>query len=123
MAEYRALVVEDSVLVAGYLEEVLSGLDVAVVGPVGNLDEALALAETETYDFAILDINLHGKFAFPVADVLRARGIPHFFSSGYVADNVLPERLAGTPIIAKPYDFVELTRLIAWCCSEAGAAR
>lgn len=108
----RALVVEDSSLLIGLLEEVLAGLDIEVVGPVGSLSDALQLATDEVFQFAMLDINLHGEKVFPVADVLTERGIPFFFTSGYVARNVLPPRYAGAEVLAKPYNLVRLTALI-----------
>lgn len=115
MAKYRALVVEDSTLLIGLLEDVLEGLDVEIVGPAGTVSEALQLARDESFQWAILDINLHGEMVFPVADLLTERGIPFFFSSGYVARNVVPPRFAGVEVIAKPYD---MDRLIALIQSE-----
>ena len=44
-------------------------------------------------DAAILDVNLGGVLAYPVADMLIARKIPFVFTSGY-EDNVLRSRYA-----------------------------
>lgn len=99
-------------LLAGLLEEVLEGLDIETVGPVGTVEDALELAAEERFHFAVLDINLHGEKVFPVADLLTARSIPFIFSSGYVAKNVLPERYADAVVIAKPYDMDRLVELL-----------
>jgi len=79
----RALVVEDEVMVAMYVEELLADLGYDTVAVATGLDQALSLARDGTFDFAVLDINLNGCLSFPVADLLRARGIPFLFASGY----------------------------------------
>ena len=109
-------------LLVGLLEEVLTGLDTEVVGPAGTVSEALQLAADEDFQFAILDINLHGEMVFPVADVLVARGVPFIFSSGYVAKNVLPERYASAPVIAKPYDMDRLVSLLSGLIEQGVAS-
>jgi CheY-like chemotaxis protein len=72
----RALLVEDEVLVAMYVEDALSELGYAVTAVASNLAEALALAREDQFDFAVLDINLNGEKSFPVAELLRKRQIP-----------------------------------------------
>ena len=104
----RLLVVEDSFLVLLSVEGMCEDLGWHVVGPATRLDEALALATTETFDAALLDINLDGEMSWAVADVLKQRGIPFAFSSGYDQSTMLPESLAGSEIIAKPYRIGEL---------------
>ncbi|GGA59285.1 HWE histidine kinase domain-containing protein [Sphingomonas psychrolutea] len=104
----RLLVVEDSFLVLLSVEGMCEDLGWHVVGPATRLDEALALATTETFDAALLDINLDGEMSWAVADVLKQRGIPFAFSSGYDQSNMLPDSLAGSEIIAKPYRIGEL---------------
>ena len=79
----RALVVEDEIMVAMYVEDLLTELGFEVAGLATGLDQALPLAREGSFDFAVLDINLAGQSSFPVADVLRARGIPFLFASGY----------------------------------------
>jgi CheY-like chemotaxis protein len=97
----RVLVVEDEPVVAMCLEDILDGLGCVPVGPAGRLSEGLALAESETLDAAILDINLAGERSTPIAEMLRMRGVPFAFASGYGA---APEGFAGkVPLIEKPY--------------------
>lgn len=79
----RILVVEDEALVAMELNQVLSEQGWQVVGPAATLEEALALAEQELFDVALLDVNIHGRRSYPVADALSDRGIPHLFLTGY----------------------------------------
>jgi hypothetical protein len=42
--------------------------------------------------------------SWDVASVLKERGIPFVFSTGYNLTGVVPPHLAGSPIIAKPFN-------------------
>ncbi|MGR4931889.1 hypothetical protein ACIPUD_34515 [Bradyrhizobium sp. CAR08] len=64
------------------LVEMIEELGHKVVVEAGHLDQAQSFAETEQYDFAILDINLQGFNVQPVAEAIAARGRPFFFLSG-----------------------------------------
>ena len=108
----RILVAEDEFLVGVQLEKDLIGADYAVVGPFAKLSTAMEASRRETFDLAILDINLAGEMVYPLADELRARGLPFILLSGYVASG-LPERFRDAPQIAKPHDPASLLREIA----------
>ncbi|WP_314957692.1 response regulator [Bradyrhizobium cosmicum] len=105
----RILVVEDDYLLAQILSDFLEDAEVNVIGPVGSVDEALAMVETapESFDGAILDVNLHGSKSYPVADALAARSIPFLFATGY-SRNALDERYRDHPRCEKPFDQVTL---------------
>jgi DNA-binding response OmpR family regulator len=98
----RILVVEDEMLVAFLIEDYLTELGHSVVGPVSRLDAALHAARTESFDCAILDINLSGKQSFPVAQLLAERGIPFIFASGYGQAGLTPEFIE-RPVLQKPF--------------------
>jgi len=72
----RILVVEDEVMVAWLLEDMLGTLGCAVVGPAARINQALAMIGAEVIDAAVLDVNLNGEKSYPVADALAARGVP-----------------------------------------------
>jgi chemotaxis family two-component system sensor kinase Cph1 len=95
--------VEDSFLFVMTLIATLDDLGWLVVGPATRKAEALAMAASEVFDAALLDINLDGEMSWDVAILLRRRDIPFVFSTGYDASSVLPDELAGSVIIAKPY--------------------
>ena len=82
-AGLRILVVEDEMLIAVLIEEMLQGLGCQVVGPVSRLDAALRLAHEEPLDAAILDVRIRGGQVYPVAEELLARNIPFVLASGY----------------------------------------
>jgi CheY-like chemotaxis protein len=99
----RILVVEDEYLLADDLSETLIEAGAEVLGPIASIEEATALiAEEPEIDAAVLDVNLRGDMVFPVADALRARGIPFAFATGY-DEWALPERFADVPRVEKPF--------------------
>lgn len=107
----RILIVEDEMLVAMLLEDVVGDLGHEVVGPAMRLEAALEAAEREEFDLAILDINLAGKPSFPVAERLAARGIPFMFASGYGAAGLIdPFRAA--PIVQKPFEADQIAKML-----------
>ena len=99
----RVLVIEDESLVAMLLETILEDMGCTVVGPESNIDDGLIAATTEApLDAALLDVNVAGREVFPVAEALRARGVPFVFSTGY-GEAGLPEHWRGNPTIQKPF--------------------
>lgn len=107
MSNRRALVVEDEVLVGMLIEEMLLDLGYELAGLSTHLDQALTLARTAEFDIALLDINLNGQQSFPVADVIRARGLPFLFATGY-GSRILPEPYRDAPLLQKPFSSQEL---------------
>lgn len=106
----RVLLVEDENLVALLLEDMLAELGHSVVGPLAHLEKALEAAQCEAIDFAILDVNISGKEAYPVAKRLAARGIPFAFSTGY-GRRSLPEQYRDRPTLQKPFRQRDLEKL------------
>jgi light-regulated signal transduction histidine kinase (bacteriophytochrome) len=109
---YRILVVEDAFLLVTLLQDLFDGLGWVMVGPATRLVDALQLAREESFDAALLDVNLDGAMSWDVATVLRDRGIPIVFGTGYNVSAILPEHLAGSPVIGKPYQLSELQQVI-----------
>jgi DNA-binding response OmpR family regulator len=108
----RVLIVEDDVLLALHLEDLLTELGHEVVGQAARLAVAKELALASDIDFAVLDINLAGTKSFPVADILRERGIPFAFASGYGAEG-LSDGYRDVPALRKPYAKEDLATTIA----------
>jgi CheY-like chemotaxis protein len=98
----RVLVVEDEMLIGMLLEDMLADMGYTVVGIIPRVNEALAAAQREAFDFAILDVHLNGQAVFPVADVLVERGIPFVFATGY-GERGLPDQYRSRPILQKPF--------------------
>jgi CheY-like chemotaxis protein len=98
----RILIVEDEMLVAMNIEDMLIDLGHEVAGLASRLDAALALAGEGGFDAAMLDVNLAGEQSFPVADLLRDRGIPYLFATGYGIQGIA-EAHRGAPVLQKPF--------------------
>jgi DNA-binding response OmpR family regulator len=111
IAGCRVLVVEDEMLIAMEVEDALQALGCQILGPVATVDRALKLALEETFDAAVLDVTIRGGNAYPVAEVLLARGIPFVFASGY-GDWALPETLRNQPRLTKPFTAAQLEEQI-----------
>jgi DNA-binding response OmpR family regulator len=115
----RVLVVEDTVLLADLIADELEEEGCQVVGPVGRLEQALALAGTEALDGALLDVNLAGERCFPIADRLAERGIPFVFLTGY-SETIFPSAYREAPRLTKPFPLGDLARLIDGVFRRAG---
>jgi DNA-binding response OmpR family regulator len=111
LEQKRVLIVEDEFLLGLSLIEDLTEAGAHVVGPVSTVSEALQVLASETFDLALLDINVRGEMSFPVADALLARQVPLIFLTGYDVD-ALPARLQQLPRLGKPYDSKELAATI-----------
>jgi CheY-like chemotaxis protein len=108
LRDRRILVVEDEYLVAMSLAEALQDAGSIVLGPVPSVDKAIETIESEPQiDGAVVDVNLGGLLAYPVADLLIARKIPFVFTSGY-EDNLLRDRYSQVKNCAKPYLFTAM---------------
>jgi DNA-binding response OmpR family regulator len=92
-----------------------------VAGTASRLVEAQGLAASLGIDFAILDLNLNGELSYPVADLLRGRGIPFVFSTGY-GPKALPPRFQGVRSLGKPFHQHELERAVADVLASSGGS-
>jgi PAS domain S-box-containing protein len=125
----RVLLVEDEILVAMMMRDMLNDLGYAVVGPFSRLSEAMVAAVHDDIVAGIIDINLDGEFVYPVADVLVARRIPFVFVTGYGVESI-DGRFGEVPVIKKPVQRQALQQIFASPCaaklpaaSYVGAAR
>jgi DNA-binding response OmpR family regulator len=107
----RVLVIEDEMMIAMMLEDMLTDLGHHVVGVAPNLKTAMVMVAEEQFDVAILDVNLAGERSFPVAAVLRSRGLPFVFATGYGAHG-LEEPFRDVPTLKKPFQMADLAKAI-----------
>lgn len=105
------LLVEDEPIVAMLVEDMLAGLGANVVGPAGQVGEAVEIARTAQFDVAVLDVKLGKESSAQVAEVLRQRAIPYVLATGF--DNPpLSEAEHGAPLLQKPYLQDDLERAL-----------
>ncbi len=114
----KVLIVEDEALIAMLLEEMLVDKGFEVCGHAATLDEAEVMARATEADVAILDVSLGGCYVFPVAEILRERGVPFVFTTGYGSIGI-PDGWEHYPVFTKPYDIGPVTetlsKLVARC--------
>ena len=108
----RVFIVEDEFLLVMLLEDLLPTLGYTVAGSAGSVEHALAKLDTAEVDLAVVDVNLAGEPSFPVADALRARGVPFLFTTGY-GQQGLPERFADAAVLAKPFRRQDIQNALA----------
>ncbi len=99
----RVLIIEDETLIALMLRDMLEEAGMVIAGMAASLNVGLDLASNAIAELAIVDVNLAGEEAYPIADVLRLRGIPFIFSTGYGVGN-LKAGYAEVPQLVKPYE-------------------
>jgi DNA-binding response OmpR family regulator len=107
----RVFVVEDEAMIRMMIIEMLAELGHIIAAEAGHLDRAMELAQSAEFDLAILDVNLNGKVITPVAELIRARGRPIIFATGYGSEGV-PEEFRGLPALQKPFRLEVLAALI-----------
>jgi CheY-like chemotaxis protein len=98
----RVLIVEDEMLVADLLEDMLDTLGAVVSGVAARVPDALALVGDGAFDAAVLDVNVAGTPVTPVAEALAARGARFLFATGYGAAGV-PAAFRDRAVLNKPY--------------------
>ena len=103
----RILVVEDEMMLAMLMEDLLEVFGCKLVGPAASIAHALLLISTEAIDGAMLDLNLAGHAVYPVADELARLGIPFIFVTGY-ANQELEGDYNDRPRLPKPFRRLDL---------------
>ncbi len=115
------LVVEDDYLLAAELAQGLRKEGARVIGPVPSITAALHLIRTAPkMDGALLDVNLQGEMAFPVADALLARGVPFAFVTDY-SKHLTAARYTGVSSLEKPVNLDEVTAALGSHCGRSDA--
>jgi CheY-like chemotaxis protein len=107
VAGTRVFIVEDEALILFNLQDMLEELGCVIVASAARIHDALAKAGSQSFDVAILDVNVAGERIDPVADLLANRGIPFFFVTGYGRQSMPAahhQRLA----VSKPYQADDL---------------
>lgn len=108
----RVLVVEDNLLIAETLCDLLAECGCDVVGPAPDLPRGMALFEESQPDAALLDINLGETLSFPLAAVLEERGVPFVFLTGYDEGTLFPPQFRKVRRLSKPFDITGLNEVL-----------
>lgn len=117
----RILLIEDEYFIADDLRRLLEAAGADIVGPFETLARAHGALDDARFDCAVIDLNLHGESAVPIADRLLERGKSFAIATGY-GEEAVPDRLRHVPRIEKPFDHAALLDLVSQLsCAAQGA--
>lgn len=97
------LIVEDNVIIAMDVEDMVRGLGAPNVHIANSADDALSAIDTHKIETAILDYHLENGTSEIIADRLVERNIPFVFATGYSDSTLLPDRFQSCQLLKKPY--------------------
>jgi DNA-binding response OmpR family regulator len=117
----RILVVDDEPLISMMVEDWLIELGCEVVGPAGSVEDGLTFADIQGLDGAILDLKLGDQDCYPLANVLRARGIPFAFATG-AGDVGVASGFDNPLVLAKPFDFEGVKAVLSKMLEQRASA-
>jgi len=103
----RILVVEDEMLIVLMIEGILEDHGCRSVTSVATVNKAVSLVESQSFDAAILDMNLDGEDSSRVAVALSDRGVPFVYSTGNDRRN-MAESARDHAVLHKPYQEADL---------------
>jgi CheY-like chemotaxis protein len=104
------LVVEDNVMIAMCLEDMLVNLKCTVVKAT-RLEKAMQELARGHFDGALLDVNIAGMPVYPLADALTTLAVPFAFVTGHEPDS-LPAAYGEHPVLAKPLIELQIVQTI-----------
>jgi CheY-like chemotaxis protein len=103
----KVLVVEDEMMIAMLIEDMLDEFGCKLVGPATNVPRALELIGKESIAVAVLDLNLDGKDTYAIADALQRKNVPFIFATGYGSTG-LRQEYGNRPVLQKPFQARDL---------------
>jgi CheY-like chemotaxis protein len=112
LSNCKVLVVEDEMMIAMLIEDMLDEFGCKTVGPATNVPRALELIGKEQVEVAVLDLNLDGNDTYAIADALRHKRVPFIFATGYGSTG-LREDYRDRPVLQKPFQARELEAALA----------
>ena len=102
LGRLHVLIVEDEAIISFLIEDMLLELGCGSVTNVAGIPEAMSAIDEGSPDVAVLDVNLDGQEVYPIAERLKACGVPFVFTTGYGGDGLKPE-WAHLPVVQKPF--------------------
>lgn len=114
----RILLVEDEYYIADDVRRTLIAAGADVLGPFATVPKAQQALDEGGFDCAVIDLNLHGESATPIADRLLEEGKSFAIATGY-GSGAVPDRFRQVPRIEKPFDPPALLQLMGRLSSRA----
>jgi CheY-like chemotaxis protein len=113
----RILVVEDNLLTADAIQDLLETSGCEVIGPAPTVAAALELIARTALDGAVLDISLGSELSFPVAAALIEQDIPFLFLTGH-DELVVPPQYRAMRRLEKAADMRLLAEVVTNCFGQ-----
>jgi DNA-binding response OmpR family regulator len=104
----RILVIEDDVVVSGFMEDTLAGIGMQALCT-STVPNAMIDIDLGDFDAAVVDMNLRGDDARPVLLQLMQQGIPFMVVSGSDQSRLVAE-FPDVRFLAKPFDLADLVK-------------
>jgi DNA-binding NtrC family response regulator len=104
------LVIEDELLIALMIEEMIREAGFRASGVAHTLVQARQELAKRNFDAVLLDFNIGGQFHPEIADLLLEAGVPFAFVTGY--DYIVEPRHERVPILQKPFNAAQLRDLL-----------
>jgi CheY-like chemotaxis protein len=106
----RILIIEDELLIALMIEEMVRDIGYRVSGVAHTMAMAGRELAKRNYDAVLLDFNIGGRYHAKTADQLAGWGIPFAFVTGY--DYLVDPRHEMVPVLQKPFAPAHLRALL-----------
>ncbi len=108
----RVLIVEDQMLIAMDIEQILRDAGASDFVTSATVSDAMEKIARFTPTVAVLDVNLGTETSEPVARELARLGIPFAFTTGYGETVAVVRQFPEAPVLQKPYDASSIVRTI-----------
>ncbi|MDB6454913.1 response regulator [Falsirhodobacter sp. 20TX0035] len=102
MTNRYVFLVEDELLVAMELQDLIEEAGLVADGPYSSVSRAIEALEAAVPVCAVLDVRLRDGEIFPVADELAKRGVPLIFHSGHATSDQILARYPAATFYEKP---------------------
>ncbi|MBA5804623.1 HWE histidine kinase domain-containing protein [Rhizobium changzhiense] len=112
LAGLNVLLVENNLIIAMDGEDILRRLG-ADVATAPSVTEAMEILAGQSFDLALLDVNLGDETSFGIADRLAADGVPFVFATGYGEGIAQANSHSDAPVLQKPYTMEGVTDILA----------
>ena len=106
----RILIIEDELLIALMIEEMVREIGYRVSGVAHTMAMASREFGKRNYDAVLLDINIGGRYHAVTVDHLLGWGVPFAFVTGY--DYLVEPHHEKIPVLQKPFSTGQLRTLL-----------
>jgi DNA-binding NtrC family response regulator len=106
----RILIIEDEVLIALMMEEMVREIGYKISGIAHNIATARREFAKQNFDAVLLDISVDGRRDPETADFLLKTGVPFAFVTGY--DYLVEPRHEKIPVLQKPFVPAQIRNLL-----------